>query len=347
VGIEPGRRCFLGENVGGPAYGSESRRGIDVRVSVSRLTVGRRSPTRSVDEYLAPASSYAGNGSVDLKVSPTLDTGDALEDLLVAVGLRACQDDPVGLVLYGHALPAPRFGAEPGLADRVRVGLGLAGVPFFGISQVGGTSVLRALDYASRYLERQAAYDVPGYDSVLVLGGDNGSVVDSARPAAGSTALADAAVAFLVRPAAHAHAGAGRYRYLAGATSRDPRCHRGGRLGPVQQRMFARACAARLLATATTALARAGLCGADVDWVLPQAGVAMSWPGFARGLGIGGDRVRLDLIPDGGHTHGVDALIALANAEHAGQLSPGERCLLLAVGDGAYFQAAVVEVTAA
>jgi 3-oxoacyl-[acyl-carrier-protein] synthase-3 len=42
----------------------------------------------------------------------------------------------------------------------------------------------------------------------------------------------------------------------------------------------------------------------------------------------------------------VDALVALANAERAGQLDPGDRCLLVAIGDGAYFQAAVVEVTA-
>lgn len=317
--------------------------GFDVRVSVSRLTVGRRSPTRSMEDYFAaPArAATAAHGSVDLRVSPTLDTGDALEDLLVAVGLRAAQEDPVGLILYGHALPTSRFGTEPGLADRVRVGLGLAGVPFFGISQVGGTSVLRALDYARRYLERQAAYDLPGYESVLVLGGDHGSVVDSARHAPGSTALADAVVAFQVR-----HGETGRYRYLAGATSRDARFHRGQRMSPAQTRAFDQVSAAQVLATATQALRCAGLTGTDVDWVLPQAGTAVPWDAFARALGVAQDRVRLDLIPLGGHTHGLDALLAMANAERAGQLSSGQRCLLLAVGDGAYFQATVVEVTA-
>ncbi|HEX4724035.1 MAG TPA: 3-oxoacyl-[acyl-carrier-protein] synthase III C-terminal domain-containing protein [Pseudonocardiaceae bacterium] len=305
-----------------------------------------------MDEYLAQAgrtaaANHAGYGPVDLKVSPTLDTGDALEELLVAVGLRACQDDPVGLVLYGHALPAPRFGTEPGLADRVRVGLGLAGVPFFGISGVGGTSVLRALDYARRYLERRAAYDVPGYDGVLVLGGDNGTVVDSARHAPGTTELADTVVAFLVRPdsAVGGVDAAGRYRYLAGATSRDARFHRGQRLGPVRQRLFDQVCAVQVLATANSAMRQAGLTGADVDWVMPQASAALSWRVFAKSLGVEPDRVRLDLIPAGGHTHGVDALVALANAERADQLTPGQRCLLLGIGDGAYFQAAVVEVT--
>ena len=305
-----------------------------------------------MDEYLAPAgrtaaaATYAGYGSVDLKISPTLDTGDALEDLMVAVGLRACQDDPVGLVLYGHALPAPRFGSEPGLADRVRVGLGLAGVPFFGISGVGGTSVLRALDYARRYLERQAAYDVPGYDSVLVLGGDHGTVVDSARHAPGTTEMADAVVAFLVRPdGADDAVGTGRYRYLAGVTSRDARFHRGQRLSPVRQRLFDQVCAVQVLATANSALRQAGLTADDVDWVMPQASAALSWRVFAKSLGVEPDRVRLDLIPAGGHTHGVDALVALANAERAGQLTPGQHCLLLGIGDGAYFQATVVEVT--
>lgn len=307
-----------------------------------------------MDEYLAPAGAagaavaptYASHGSVDLKISPTVDTGDALEDLLVAVGLRACQEDPVGLVLYGHALPAPRFGTEPGFADRVRVGLGLAGVPFFGISQVGGAAVLRALDYAHRYLERHAAYDLPGYDSVLVLGGDHGTIVDSARLAPGTTSLADAAIAFLVRPEpTDRHGETGRYYYLAGATSRDTRFHRAQRMSAAQLSAFDQVCAAQVLAAAGQALAGAGLAGTDIDWVLPQHNAAMSWRTFARSLGIEPDRVRLDLIPAGGHTHGVDALVALANAERSGQLAPGDRCLLLGVGDGAYFQAAVLEVT--
>lgn len=303
-----------------------------------------------MEEYLVPSGGWAvaaaepGCRAVDLKVSVAVDTGDSLENLLVAVGARALRDEPVGLVLYGHALPAPRFGAEPGLADRVRAGLGLGGVPFFGISQVAGTSVLRALDYARRYLDRMAAYDVPGDDGVLVLGGDQGNTVDSTRHAPGTTFLADTAVAFLVRPD---HEGeSGRYRYLSGATRRDPRFHRGQRLSRSQLRLFDQVCADQAADVANTALARAGLSGADVDWVMPQASAAMSWRAFARRVGVEPDRVRLDLIPAGGHTFGVDSLLALANAERAGQLRPGERCLLVAVGDGAYFQAAVVEVTA-
>jgi 3-oxoacyl-[acyl-carrier-protein] synthase-3 len=302
-----------------------------------------------MEEYLVPgrwpvAAAEPGCGAVDLKVSVTVDTGDNLENLLVAVGARALRDEPVGLVLYGHALPTPRFGAEPGLADRVRAGLGLGGVPFFGISQVAGTSVLRALDYARRYLDRTAAYDVPAYDGVLVLGGDQGNTIDSSRHAPGTTSLADTAVAFLVRPD---HDGeSGRYRYLGGATRRDPRFHRGQRLCQSQLRLFDRVCAEQAADVASIALARAGLVGTDVDWVMPQASAAMSWRAFARRLGVSPDRVRLDLIPAGGHTFGVDALVALANAEREGQLQPGDRCLLVAIGDGAYFQAAVVEVTA-
>ncbi|HEY3610498.1 MAG TPA: 3-oxoacyl-[acyl-carrier-protein] synthase III C-terminal domain-containing protein [Pseudonocardiaceae bacterium] len=291
------------------------------------------------EEYLAP-----GCGAVDLKVSVAVDTGDNLENLLVAVGARALRDEPVGMVLYGHALPAPRFGAAPGLADRVRAGLGLGGVPFFGISQVAGTSVLRALDYARRYLDRMAAYDVPGDDGVLVLGGDQGNTIDSSRHAPGTTFLADTAVAFLVRSDTDDRPG--RYRYLAGATRRDPRFHRGQRLCESQQRLFDQVSADQAADVANTALARAGLSGADVDWVMPQANAAMSWRAFARCVGVAPDRVRLDLIPAGGHTFGVDALVALANAERADQLRPGDRCLLVAIGDGAYFQAAVVEVTA-
>jgi 3-oxoacyl-[acyl-carrier-protein] synthase III len=300
-----------------------------------------------MEEYLVPGRGPAaepGCGAVDLKVSVAVDTGDNLENLLVAVGARALRDEPVGLVLYGHALPAPRFGAVPGLADRVRAGLGLGGVPFFGISQVAGTSVLRALDYARRYLDRMAAYDVPGDDGVLVLGGDQGNTIDSTRHAPGTTFLADTAVAFLVRSDNSDRPG--RYRYLGGATRRDPRFHRGQRLCESQQRLFDQVSADQAADVAHTALAQAGLSGSDVDWVMPQANAAMSWRAFARRVGVAPDRVRLDLIPAGGHTFGVDALVALANAERADQLRPGDRCLLVAIGDGAYFQAAVVEVTA-
>jgi 3-oxoacyl-[acyl-carrier-protein] synthase-3 len=149
-----------------------------------------------LDEYLAPAgwsgaAAHPPAGAVELKVSPSLDTGDNLENLLVAVGTQALREEPVGLILYGHTLLAPRFGSDPGFADRVRAGLGLSGVPFFGISQVAGTSVLRALDYARRYLDRQADYGLTGYDAVLVLGGDQGSTIDPARVAPGMTFLAE------------------------------------------------------------------------------------------------------------------------------------------------------------
>jgi 3-oxoacyl-[acyl-carrier-protein] synthase-3 len=310
------------------------------------LTVGRRGPTRSLDDYLvqttrAGPAACPPPGGVDVKVCPAVDTGDDLESLLVAVGSQALGDDQAGLILYGHALLAPRFGADPGLADRVRHSLGLSGVPFFGISQVAGTSVLRALDYARRYLDRRAAYDVFGYDSVLVLGGDQGSTVDSARTAPGSTFLADATVAFLVRPDL-----TGRYRYLAGATTRDPRFHRGQRLAGAQRQLFDDVCGEQLLATATSALRTAGLRGTDVDWVLPQADTPVSWQPFAKTLGVAPERVCLPQIPIGGHTLGLDALVALAGADRAGRLAPGDRCLLLAIGDGAYFQAAMVQVTA-
>jgi 3-oxoacyl-[acyl-carrier-protein] synthase III len=318
--------------------------GTVVRVSVSRLTVGRRGPARSVNEYLSPsgwsgAATHPPSAAVDLKVCPVLDTGDNLENLLVAVGTQALHDDPVGLILYGHALLGPRFGADPGFADRVRAGLGLSGVPFFGISQVAGTAVLQALDYARRYLDRQATYDAFGYDSVLVLGGDQGGTVDSARPAPGSTSLGDAAVAFLVRP------DHGRYRYLGGATARDPRFHRGQRLDATERHLFDQVCGERLLACARDALRTAGLRVGDIDWVMPQAGTALCWQTFARGIGIAPDRICLPEIPVGGHTLGVDALVALAGADRVGRLSPGDRCLLVAIGEGAYFQASVVQVT--
>ena len=88
----------------------------------------------------------------------------------------------------------------------------------------------------------------------------------------------------------------------------------------------------------------AGLTVDRVDWVMPHLTSRMFWGKVSRSSGIPKDRICLDMIPELGHNYGADALLALEHAERSGRLRPGDRCVLFAIGQGAYFQSMVVEV---
>ena len=65
---------------------------------------------------------------------------------------------------------------------------------------------------------------------------------------------------------------------------------------------------------------------------------------FSSYSGIPKERICMDLLAERGHNFGADALMALEHADRSGRLRPGDRCGLVAIGLGAYFQAIVVEV---
>jgi 3-oxoacyl-[acyl-carrier-protein] synthase-3 len=210
---------------------------------------------------------------------------------------------------------------------------------FFGVSYVNCASVLRAVELARRYLAR------PGTDPdarVLVLGGDQGSVSDRARFIRGNTVSGDAAVAVVVHgPAATA---APRFRYLGGATRRDVRFHRSNRMSEEEFALYGQLCAGQVADTVALAARSAGLDTDEIDWLLPDLSNRMFWRNFSAKSGIGLDRICLDLIPVRGHNFGTDAMQALEHADTSGRLRPGDRCAMVAVGQGAYFQSMVLEV---
>ncbi len=223
-----------------------------------------------------------------------------------------------------------------GFPDRLRSRLGLSGVPFFGLSHINCASVLRGVEFARRYLERPSA--APD-ERVLVLGGDQGSANEAARYIQGTTVSGDAAAAVVVGRSG------GRYRYLGGAGSRDVRFHRSMRMTEAEFAQFGQVCGALAVSTVRQAAAAAGLDLAELDWVLPHLSNRMFWRTFASESGIPRERICLDLIAELGHNFGADSLMALDHADRAGRLRPGDRCALIAIGQGAYFQALVVEVS--
>lgn len=274
-----------------------------------------------------------------LRDSPTLAAGERMEDLLVNAGKAALDGGTAGLVLYGHTLLMAELDLCGEFPDRLRARLGLSDSRFYGLSHINCTSVLRAVELARRYLGR------PGGDPderVLVLGGDQGSVSDGARYIQGTTVSGDAAVAVLVQ-------GSGatsrpRYRYLGGATGRDVRFYRSMRMSEEEFALFGQACSAQAVETIRLA-ARSARLGLDqIDWLLPHLSNRMFWRTFSSQSGFPRDRICLDLMPERGHNFGTDALMALEHADSVGRLRPGDRCALVAIGQGAYFQSVIVEV---
>jgi len=274
-----------------------------------------------------------------LRDSPTLALDERMEDLLVAAGEAALDGGTAGMVLYGHTLLIAELDLCGEFPDRLRDRLGLAGTPFYGLSHINCASVLRSIELAGRYLRRG---DAGPDERVLVLGGDQGSVTDRARYIQGTTVGGDAAVGFLVHGPGSATKP--RYRYLGGAGGRDTRFHRSLRMSKDEFAQFGKVCCEQAVETVRKGAGVAGLGLDDLDWVMPDLSNRMFWRTFSGLSGVPKEKVCLDLMLERGHNFGTDALMALEHADRTGKLRPGDRCALVSIGQGAYFQSVIVEV---
>jgi 3-oxoacyl-[acyl-carrier-protein] synthase III len=310
-------------------------------VAMSRISARVPTERDSVAEVIARTGQVIDGRLLSrmfmLDKSPRLATGDKMIDLILDAGHEALDGRPASKVLYGHTLLVQPFGHRDEFVATARDRLGLAGVPVYGISRIGCTSVLRAADLAYRFLTRPGA---SSGEAVLVLGGDQGTMAGTLRFIRPVTVCGDAAAAFVMRR------DEGRYRYLGSARSRDTRFHRSTRMTDGEARLFGTSIVKGVAAAVDAALDRVGLTRDRVDWIMPHMANAMMWRSICRALRIGMDKVYLELFPEQGHTYGIDALLALQHADRSGQLAPGQRCVLVAVGQGAYFHVTVVEVMA-
>lgn len=242
-------------------------------------------------------------------------------------------------MLYGHSQVVQEFATRPGFGRRLCAALGVPEAEFYGVSHINCVSVLRAVEMARRYHDRPGAGPA---DRVLVLGGDHGSFAGSARIVSGVTVAGDAAAAVVV----HSDRGPAlpRYRYLSSAAHRDHRFHRSLRMTREELARYPQACLEHTAAALREAADRTGLAITDLDWIMPDLSSALFWRNFCRETGVERDRVCLDLQPAQGHNNAVDALSALQYADLTGRLRNGDRCALVALGHGAYFQVIIVEV---
>lgn len=271
-----------------------------------------------------------------LRTTAVVGPDEDYEHLLLTTAGRARPAADPALVLYGHTLLTQPMALRTGFPGRLRDSLALpATVPVHGISQMACTAVLRCVELAARHLERPGARPD---ETVLVLGGDQGSIADRSRVIPLVTVAGDSATAFTVRR------GPGRYRVLGQARGRDTRFHANLRMTPDETRAFGRACGEQLTAVVAAALADAGLRQEQADLLLPHQNNELFWNAFCTATGYPRDRVHLDLLGELGHNYGNDALIALDHADRTGRLRPGQRCVLTAIGQGAYFHALVLQV---
>ena len=274
-----------------------------------------------------------------LRDSPSLSPDERMEDLLVEAGRAALGGQSAGLVLYGHTLLLRQLDLCGEFRDRLRSRLGLPGSDFYGISHINCVSVLRSVELARRYLSRPGA---DPEDRVLVLGGDQASVNDIARVFPGMSVSGDSAVATLVQgPRAAAPP---RYRYLGGAWTRDARFYRNRRMSPEEAEQFSVSCRAKAVEIVQLAAKSAGIAFDEVDWVMPQLSNRMLWTNFSSLSGYPWERICLDLLPERGHNFGTDSLMVTEYEHSTGRLRPGDRCALVAIGRGAYFEALILEV---
>jgi 3-oxoacyl-[acyl-carrier-protein] synthase-3 len=314
-----------------------------VGIGLSRVEVRLPGRVESVDAILERTGSGPRERRVFAKLhglrdSPTLAEDERLEDLLVQAGRAVLDGRPAQLILYGHTLLVTELDLCGEFRDRLRERLGLPGAVLAGVSHVNCTSVLRSVELARRFLSRPGADPA---ERVLVLGGDQGSRHERARVVPGLTVAGDTVAAVLVQGPG---AGRPRYRYLGGAFVRDARFHRNLRMSPTESTAFAEAVRIQVVHSVRAAARAAGLDLEQLDWVMPHLSNRTMWRGFSNDAGFAWDRICLELVAERGHNFGTDALMALEHADRAGRLKPGDRCALVAVGQGMYIQALIVEV---
>ncbi|MBZ8119261.1 ketoacyl-ACP synthase III [Roseovarius sp. LXJ103] len=97
----------------------------------------------------------------------------------------------------------------------------------------------------------------------------------------------------------------------------------------------------KLASTAVTALERAGLSGADVDWVVPHQANIRIIAGTAKKLGLPMDRVILT-VQDHGNTSAASIPLALSIGVADGRITTGDLILSEAIGGGLAWGAVVM-----
>ncbi|PTQ75265.1 beta-ketoacyl-ACP synthase III [Celeribacter persicus] len=97
----------------------------------------------------------------------------------------------------------------------------------------------------------------------------------------------------------------------------------------------------KLAETAETAISKAGLTDADIDWIVPHQANIRIIEGTAKKLGHSMDRV-IVTVQDHGNTSAASIPLAMSVGKERGQIKAGDLCVAEAIGGGLAWGAVVL-----
>lgn len=273
--------------------------------------------------------------------------GEYTSDLAIAAARAALADaglqpGDIDAVVVATSTPDMTF---PAVATQVQDGLGMTGGFAFDVQAVCAGFVFALANANGIIVSGQARrvlvigaetfsriMDWTDRATCVLFGDGAGAVVLEARDGAGTSDDRGILATDLNSD--------GRYRdllYVDGGVSTS------GTAGHLrmQGREVFRHAVEKLAATANTALERAGLAAADVDWVVPHQANLRIIRGTAQKLGVSMDRVVVT-VQDHGNTSAASIPLALSVAAREGRFAPGDLVLCEAIGGGLSWGAVVL-----
>jgi 3-oxoacyl-[acyl-carrier-protein] synthase-3 len=268
--------------------------------------------------------------------------GTATSDLAAGAGelaLKSCGRPTVDAVILATTTPdRPCPATAPVVADR----LGLTGAAAYDVAAVC-TGFIYALATATGLIAAGIA------DCVLVIGAETYSSILNPQDRSTSVIFGDGAGAVVLRAGRAGEPGAlGPFDLGSDGADVDLITVRAGgsaqRLSglpvPDADRYFTmagrevfRRAVDHMAASTRTALDRAGWCAADLDWLVCHQANQRIVTSLAGQLGLDPGRAVTN-IAEVGNTSAASIPLALAHAQAAGMLSPGDRLALTAFGGG-------------
>jgi 3-oxoacyl-[acyl-carrier-protein] synthase-3 len=257
---------------------------------------------------------------------------DTTLDMLVRAGqgaLATADTSRVRYLIHAHTVHhiAP---PDLHLMDSLREKLGLAGARAFAMSNQACTAGLYALKVAESLLRAEP----PGSTALIVVGEKVLSRLTRHLP--GMTVIGDGAAAALVGLADHGDALLGLAHHTLGEF------YEGGNMPEPLRQRYQKTYVPNVAAVIRDAVDDAALTMDDISLVLPHNVNRYSWSTIARYLGLPLARVYLTNIPKIGHCHCADPFMNLASARADAAVRPGDIVVMVSVGHGGTFCAAVV-----
>jgi 3-oxoacyl-[acyl-carrier-protein] synthase III len=235
--------------------------------------------------------------------------------------------------VHAHTVPhvAP---PDLHLIDTLRHRLGLDDARAFAMSQQTCAIGLHALTV----LESLLRAEPPGSQALLLVADKVVSPVMRHLP--GVTVTGDAAAAVLVGLAGPGDVVLGVVRRTLGEF------HQAGNMPEPLRHRYHQLYVPTVAAVIREAVVAAGVTLDDVSLVLPHNVNRYSWSAIARDLGLPLHRVYLANVPRMGHCHCADPFVNLATARAEAAVAPGDIVLMVSVGQGGTFCAAVLRTGA-